>query len=150
MYMYKHINTFFSTLFKVNSYKTIFLYCAFFVSDISDHIKFNNLSRPITHAQFNNHTTTFTVMLIVTSCVVMLSIMLFIVYRKVFAQYRVFIPTYNKELKPLHVKERPIVLLLYARDCPMFKKVMVKFRSVLKSSLKCQVSDFDKLLQFFC
>lgn len=99
------------------------------------------LSSPV-RPEPSNYMTTFTVgLILVVFSIFLLTFLAFVVYWKLFAQYHVFIPPNKKELKPLHIKERPIVLLLYARDCDVFMNVMAEFRSVLKSSLKCQVFD---------
>lgn len=80
----------------------------------------------------------FTIVLIVVFIIVLLA---FVEYRRRTSPPYEFIPN-NKNLKPMHVKEQPTVLLLYARDCDKFTDVMAEFRYILKSALKCQVSDF--------
>ena len=91
--------------------------------------------------------TTYIVVIILVICsIFLLSLLAFVVYRQLFLKYHMFIPVHNKELKPLHIKEQPPVLLLYARDCDLFMNVMKEFRTILKSSLKCQVCDLGFFL----
>lgn len=126
------------------------LYCIYlFVSEINatdsvDLCVDSAVSSSVLDGTKNHMTVYYIVLITVVFIVFVMSPIGYVVYKRLFAQnHRIFIPTYNKELKPLHVKERPIVLLLYARDCDVFMNIMAEFRSVLKSSLKCQVSGFS-------
>uniref|UniRef100_A0A1B6I733 SEFIR domain-containing protein n=1 Tax=Homalodisca liturata TaxID=320908 RepID=A0A1B6I733_9HEMI len=73
------------------------------------------------------------VLAIVAACLVVT----LVVYRRT-PNYGRFLPVPRK---PIQLAERPTVLLLYARDCPLFMQAVAHLKTVMKRLNNCQVMD---------